>query len=156
MAVVLCGVNTVGTLGLAAARHLASHGVSEINCDCLFSYNNRVFCHWRRSDCGYWIRWNPLCICLRATSTPTHWNLNLGCTGDFKIQHLQKKRCECDVNERKMPSSYSFTYRRLTGGKVVNRGKDLPGGSVDLIVTAMEDQVHFRRNPAEERRLIFC
>ena len=97
-----------------------------------------------------------MCICLRATSTPTHWNLNLGCTGDFKIQHLQKKRCECDVNERKMPSSYSFTYRRLTGGKVVNRGKDLPGGSVDLIVTAMEDQVHFRRNPAEERRYIFC
>ena len=30
MAVFLCGVNTVGTLGLAAARHLASHGVSEI------------------------------------------------------------------------------------------------------------------------------
>ena len=28
MAVFLCGVNTVGTLGLAAARHLASHGVS--------------------------------------------------------------------------------------------------------------------------------
>ena len=55
-----------------------------------------------------------------------------------------------------MPSSYSFTYRRLTGGKVVNRGKDLPGGSVDLIVTAMEDQVHFRRNPAEERRYILC
>jgi len=29
---------------------------------------------------------------------------------------------------------------RLTGGKVVTRGKDLPKGSVDLIVTAMEDQ----------------
>ena len=29
MAVFLCGVNTVGTLGLAAARHLASHGVSR-------------------------------------------------------------------------------------------------------------------------------
>ena len=28
---------------------------------------------------------------------------------------------------------------------MVNRGKDLPGGSVDLIVTAMEDQVHFKR-----------
>jgi len=29
---------------------------------------------------------------------------------------------------------------RLTGGKVVTKGKDLPKGSVDLIVTAMEDQ----------------
>jgi len=29
---------------------------------------------------------------------------------------------------------------RLTGGKVVTRGKDLPKGPVDLIVTAMEDQ----------------
>ena len=29
---------------------------------------------------------------------------------------------------------------RLTGGKVVTRGKDLPKGAVDLIVTAMEDQ----------------
>ena len=32
MAVFLCGVNTVGTLGLAAARHLASHGVSRSDC----------------------------------------------------------------------------------------------------------------------------
>jgi len=29
---------------------------------------------------------------------------------------------------------------RLTGGKVVTRGKDLPKGAVDLIVTSMEDQ----------------
>ena len=29
---------------------------------------------------------------------------------------------------------------RLTGGKVVTKGKDLPQDSVDLIVTAMEDQ----------------
>ena len=72
------------------------------------------------------------------------------------LKYSISRKKESDVNERKMPSSYSFTYRRLTGGKVVNRGKDLPGGSVDLIVTAMEDQVHFRRNPAEERRYIFC
>lgn len=29
---------------------------------------------------------------------------------------------------------------RLTGGQVVHRGRDLPAGSVDLVVTAMEDQ----------------
>jgi len=29
---------------------------------------------------------------------------------------------------------------RLTGGKVITRGKDLPKGPIDLIVTAMEDQ----------------
>ena len=54
-----------------------------------------------------------------------------------------------------MPSSYSFTYRRLTGGKVVNRGKDLPGGSVDLIVTAMEDQVHFQAKSCRRKFYLF-
>ena len=29
---------------------------------------------------------------------------------------------------------------RLTGGKVVTRAKDLPKGSVDIIITALEDQ----------------
>ena len=54
-----------------------------------------------------------------------------------------------------MPSSYSFTYRRLTGGKVVNRGKDLPGGSVDLIVTAMEDQVDFQAKSCRRKKINF-
>jgi hypothetical protein len=32
---------------------------------------------------------------------------------------------------------------RLTGGKVVTRAKDLPKGAVDIIITALEDQVRY-------------
>jgi len=79
MAVFLCGVNTVGTLGLAAARHLASHGVKCL----VYLPESPIYPHTLESE---------------------------------------------------------LRLYRLTGGKVVNRGRELPGGSVDLVVTAMEDQ----------------
>ena len=38
---------------------------------------------------------------------------------------------------------------------MVNRGKDLPGGSVDLIVTAMEDQVDFQAKSCRRKKINF-
>jgi len=81
-AVFLCGTSLVGSLGLAAARHLSGHGVKT-----------QVY--------------------LPEAGTYPH------------------------VLEAEL------RLYRLTGGKVVTKGKDLPNGSantVDLIVTAMEDQ----------------
>lgn len=81
-AVFLCGTSQVGTLGLAAARHLSGHGV-----------RTQVY--------------------------------------------LPEAALYPHVLEAEL------RLYRLTGGKVVTKGKDLPKGTsntVDLIVTAMEDQ----------------
>jgi len=78
-AVFLCGTSQVGTFGISAARHLASHGAKT-----------QVFLP-------------------EAAHYPHVLEIEL-------------------------------RLYRLTGGKVVTRGKDLPKGAVDLIVTAMEDQ----------------
>jgi len=78
-AIFLCGTSQVGTFGICAARHLASHGA--------------------------------------------------------KTQvYLPEAAHYPHVLETEL------RLYRLTGGKVVSRGKDLPKSSVDLIVTAMEDQ----------------
>jgi len=78
-AVFLCGTSSVSALGLAAARHLASHGVKT-----------QVFL----------------------------------------------------PDAAKYPSQVESELRlyRLTGGKVVTRAGQLPATTVDLIVTALEDQ----------------
>jgi len=78
-AVFLCGTSQVGTFGISAARHLASHGAKT-----------QVY-------------------------LPEAAHYPHGLETELRLY-------------------------RLTGGKVVTRGKDLPKGSVDLIVTAMEDQ----------------
>jgi len=78
-AIFFCGINNAGTIGLAAARHLAGHGVKSL----VYMPEAPVYPHTLEAE---------------------------------------------------------LRLYRLTGGKVITKGKDLPQSSVDLIVTAMEDQ----------------